>query len=342
MFAPIVSVIIPVYNSEKYLSECLDSLIRQSFKSFEILAVNDGSTDSSLAILEKYAKRDDRIIVFNQKNKGASSARNRALQEVRGEFVAFVDSDDVVYPEYLTTLFQTAQKQRADLVLFNFNLWFSETSEYKVYSEAHSRHLTKNNLFDLLFSINNSESLGPQGGYIANKFFRYECIKGMCFDERICAAEDEIFCLSVLDRLKRIYYCENCLYHYRQHENSLIHNEQFGINLMATRLIMLTSREKDERAIAAYVQCVITYVGATILDSQTNLERLLIVKEHALRAQHLINEYPNSMIYLSDYFKCWRCLLLCFLINERILLITLLLLKIFRPRTIWNQIKKQL
>ncbi len=342
MSVPIVSVIIPIYNAERYLSECLDSLICQTLTSFEILAVNDGSTDSSLAIIEKYAKRDDRIIVFNQKNKGASSARNRALQEVRGEFVAFVDSDDVVEPEYLSTLYGVAQKQQSDLILFNFDLWFSEIGEYRVHSEACSRHLTKKNLFDLLFSINNSESLGPQGGYIANKFFRYECIKDSWFAEDIQAAEDEIFCLTVLDRLEHIYYCEECLYHYRQHINSQVHNKQFSISLMTTRLRVLHLMESDERAIAAYVQCVISYVGATILDSQTDLDRLLVLKAHAIRARDLIKKHPQSIDYLSDHFKRWRGLLLCFLVNERILFLALTVLKILRPRIVWNMIKHRL
>lgn len=108
---PKVSVIIPVYNSEKYLAECLDSVINQTFREIEILCINDGSTDASAEILEQYAKKDGRIKVFNQENKGAGSARNVGIKQAQGEFLAFLDSDDI-YPSYdvLEVLFSSTKE----------------------------------------------------------------------------------------------------------------------------------------------------------------------------------------------------------------------------------------
>ena len=95
---PTVSVIIPVYNVEQYLSKCLDSVINQTFKNIEIICINDGSTDNSLKILNEYAMADKRIIVINQENSGVYAARNKGLQIANGKYISFVDSDDWIEP----------------------------------------------------------------------------------------------------------------------------------------------------------------------------------------------------------------------------------------------------
>lgn len=99
-----VSVVVPVYNAEKYLQECLVSLACQSYKDFEVLMVDDGSKDNSFAICQEWAAKDSRFLAFSQENAGVSAARNRALQEAKGEYVCFIDSDDLVAPDYLTHL----------------------------------------------------------------------------------------------------------------------------------------------------------------------------------------------------------------------------------------------
>ncbi len=102
---PPVSVIMPVYNAEKYLREAIDSVLSQTFTDFELIAVDDGSTDSSLEILREYEKKDERVRVLTQENTGVAGARNRALQAVNAEFVASLDADDVAYPEWLQTIY---------------------------------------------------------------------------------------------------------------------------------------------------------------------------------------------------------------------------------------------
>ena len=104
-----ISIILPIYNAENYLDECLRSIENQDYKDFEVLCVNDGSNDNSPNICENYAKRDKRFILINQNNAGVSSARNRALSVARGKFVCFVDSDDVVSSDYLSTLLSFAE-----------------------------------------------------------------------------------------------------------------------------------------------------------------------------------------------------------------------------------------
>ncbi|MBR5626974.1 MAG: glycosyltransferase family 2 protein [Thermoguttaceae bacterium] len=128
-----ISVIIPVYNTEKYLGECLDSVLNQSFRDIEVIAVNDGSTDNSLKILEEHAQKDPRLIIVNQKNSGLSMARNAGLNAARGVYVHFLDSDDFVSSDFYKRNIETVESQNADLVYFRVVKWKAgkETEEIK-------------------------------------------------------------------------------------------------------------------------------------------------------------------------------------------------------------------
>lgn len=125
---PKISLIVPVYNVEKYLSQCLDSLIGQTMHDIEIICVNDGSSDSSLDILREYALRDSRIFVFNQPNGGVSVARNNALRYVRGEYYMFVDSDDWLDFETCEVTYNYAKQNDADCLMFSYTKEFGSHS----------------------------------------------------------------------------------------------------------------------------------------------------------------------------------------------------------------------
>ena len=115
-----ISVIIPVYNVENYIEKCLDSVCNQSFKDLEIICVNDGSTDNSLKLLEDYAKRDSRIKIITQENRGPGHARNTGLKNATGEYVLFVDSDDFLCENSLDELYYNINSNNSDLVIFKF------------------------------------------------------------------------------------------------------------------------------------------------------------------------------------------------------------------------------
>lgn len=115
-----VSVIIPIYNVEDYLRDCLDSILAQTYEDFEAILVDDGSTDSSGNICDAYAEKEPRIKVIHKKNGGLSSARNAGIDIAKGEFIAFVDSDDAVHPDYLNTMVELAEKHSSDLVACGF------------------------------------------------------------------------------------------------------------------------------------------------------------------------------------------------------------------------------
>lgn len=112
-----VSVIIPVYNADKYLIECLDSIINQRLRDIEIICINDGSTDNSPLILEDYQKKDSRIIIISQNNQGISAARNAGLEIAKGSYIYFIDSDDFISDDYLEKMYKKAIEKNADIII---------------------------------------------------------------------------------------------------------------------------------------------------------------------------------------------------------------------------------
>ena len=115
-----ISVIIPIYNSEKYLSECLESIINQTFKDIEIICINDGSKDKSKQIIKQYAEKDKRIILINQKNKGAGPARDKGIEISKGEYISFIDSDDFFHFRTLEIAYTNIKKYNSDVIRFQY------------------------------------------------------------------------------------------------------------------------------------------------------------------------------------------------------------------------------
>lgn len=124
-----VSVIVPVFNVEEYLSTSLDSILNQTLKDIEIICINDGSTDASLDILENYAKKDARIKIISKKNEGQGIARNIGLDNAQGEFIAFVDSDDFIKEDMLEKSYEKSVSKNLDLVMYKVSSFDNETHE---------------------------------------------------------------------------------------------------------------------------------------------------------------------------------------------------------------------
>ena len=126
-----VSVILPVYNTEKYLPECLDSIINQSLRDIEIICIDDGSTDSSLQILKEYAEKDKRIVVLEQKNSGAGIARNKGMEVAKGKYLSFLDSDDFFEQEMLEKSYIKCEEENADFCVYRSKRFDDKTHDYE-------------------------------------------------------------------------------------------------------------------------------------------------------------------------------------------------------------------
>lgn len=130
MSTPIVSVIIPCYNAEKYLGQCLDSVMKQTLQDVEVICVDDGSSDSTVEILKEYEKKDSRLKVFTQKNQGAGTARNTGLRVATGKYLSFLDSDDFFEPDMLMEAYKAAENNQAEIVVFNSDQYHMDKKEF--------------------------------------------------------------------------------------------------------------------------------------------------------------------------------------------------------------------
>lgn len=134
-----ISVIVPIYNAELYLDRCLKSIINNTYRNLEIICINDGSTDTSLNILESYKENDSRIIVISQENRGVSSARNKGLEIATGEYISFVDADDMIHPKFFTCLMSIMIESDADIVIGGYSRELKYGTEQKIVAESLSR-----------------------------------------------------------------------------------------------------------------------------------------------------------------------------------------------------------
>jgi glycosyltransferase involved in cell wall biosynthesis len=216
-----VSVIIPIYNVEKYVGKCLDSVVNQTLKNIEIICVNDGSTDNSLRILEEYSQKDRRINIINKKNKGASWARKTGLNAAKGEFIAFVDSDDWVESDTFEKMYENAIQNNSDLVMLNFRFYDETKNEYSDWPDYNiAKYFDENVDFNNFVFDHNSIKIHLLNlSHTAwSKLYRSEFLSkydDFYLEMAISLGEDVPFHVQVLLRANRISFCNYKLYNYR-------------------------------------------------------------------------------------------------------------------------------
>ena len=196
----LVSIIIPVYNVQEYLEQCLESVVRQTYTNIEIILINDGSTDNSSVICDKYAKQDTRVIFISKDNQGVSSARNMGLMASAGDFVTFIDSDDFIEENYIELLLSQMTEQ-TDLVCCSL--------------PANSKLIGKT-----LIKPHEMAQLFCEFGYTWGKLIRKNCIKTY-FHPGMWYAEDFIFYIQLIGQLRSIKILAWNGYHYRIRLGSL-------------------------------------------------------------------------------------------------------------------------
>lgn len=213
---PVVSIIVPVYNSELHLSRCLDSLISQDYSNIEIILINDGSIDNSLAILKEYEDKDERIKVFDQTNSGVSHARNVGLSEAKGEYICFVDSDDYVDTTYVSNFIKGLDKN-SDLVFQGLNEIHLDKSVRRVIPKQ--AFYSYSNILNGISDINKHKIFG----YVCNKLYKASIIRtnNLKFREDINISEDRIFALKYLQYVQSMQVVAESAYNYELQETGL-------------------------------------------------------------------------------------------------------------------------
>lgn len=209
---PKISVIVPVYNVEKYLRRCVDSILAQTFTDFELLLIDDGSKDKSGEICDEYAKTDNRVKVFHKENGGVSSARNLGLDNAKGEYLFFFDGDDWLDPIYLTDLYFAAIEHNTDIVACDYfvDLTNSESNYIK-------QKYNSNNISCIKNFLNNNI-----GGYLWNKIIRKSVFTNndIKFSKDIAIWEDLLVIIKLYTCTEKIYYVPKAYYHYIKYNSS--------------------------------------------------------------------------------------------------------------------------
>lgn len=240
----LVSIIIPIYNAELYLNECLDSVLNQNYHNIEVICVNDGSIDKSKDIINYYKKIDKRIISIECDNKGVSSARNLGIKHSKGKFICFVDADDVIGLNFIDTLVRIMKNE---CEYASVGIKSISENECKFFSEGKTKYF---NIIDGKIGLFNE-----YGGYLANKMYLARIIKcnNLYFDTNLRMSEDLFFNYTYLDLCRKGGYNDGIKYNYIQHRNSAVNNlnnnNWFDILKVYNRIIKNEKNEKVTNAV---------------------------------------------------------------------------------------------
>ena len=239
-----ISVVVPVYNVENYLNECLESILQQTYHELEVILVDDGSTDRSGELCEEWKKKDKRIHVIHQSNQGLSEARNRGLEHITGKYVAFVDSDDILHPQMYEHLADALQAGQADVAICKETLFWGDKPQFKCGDRCEIRavedkirlltHMTD----DWITTID----------VVWNKLYKKELLEGICFPKGKLS-EDVYFQIDVLLRASKAVWLDEKLYGYRQRTGSIMHQDGKIYTACAEALIYQRNRIYEQNIV---------------------------------------------------------------------------------------------
>ena len=219
---PVISIVVPIYNTGKYLYACLESIINQTFTDIEIILINDGSTDNCQLVINEFLKKDSRIISVEQENQGQSIARNNGILIAKGKYLGFVDADDVLDINMMKKMYELAEKENLDLVVCGVEVIFNSTNSSKYINNCNKSHIVLNGKeFDSFIKKYYLDS-----GYLAsacNKLYKREIIinSNILFEDyRTLQKEDELFNLYFLSFTKSVGFINEPLYKYFRRDGS--------------------------------------------------------------------------------------------------------------------------
>ena len=313
-----ISVIVPVYNVEKYLEECLDSIQNQTYSNIEIILVNDGSLDNSKDICEKYCKEDNRFKLINQANQGQSVARNKGVAASTGEFIAFVDSDDIIRQDYLEVLIRYMSEE-VDIVESQFTVhkkeFFNENyKEINVIFEGDSEEAVKAVPKHVL-------SINP-----VTKLYRRSVVEAVPYLEGLIF-EDIYSGVGMLKYIRRIIKSDYTGYYYRQHGTSTMHRtfteKNLNVFTVSDKLIDLYS---DKENLLPYIGSYLVHVTtmhyqdyirkdnpyAKVYNEKlaeyvtlTKKNPVLAKNSRLIRIYNICPKYYNSIVF-PIYYIIWK------------------------------------
>lgn len=284
---PTISIILPVHNTSPYLEECLDSIHKQSFKDYELICIDDGSSDNSYEILEKYEKIIPNCKVIHQVNQGVATARNVGLDNVNGDYIIFIDSDDYVKSNYLETLYNESRKSNSDVVICNFYRYYDNSNlKLPVVYKKKSGIYSSEGILKSLIPDNLIHS------YLWNKLWKKELFDNLKFP--LIKYEDISIMCDLFYKAKKVSIINDTLYYYRIRKTSIVRNYSISTQndyVKAYGLIRLFLKDKN------------------IYDKYKFAYNLLSIKVFLVMFFiniFLISEYKNLKISFENFSSCYK------------------------------------
>ena len=304
-----VSIIVPVYKSEKTLRRCVESLCRQAYADIEILLIVDGPPDGSGILADQLAKEDARIRVINQPNRGVSRARNRGLTEAAGEYIRFVDSDDYVLYHGLDEMVRRIEQDESDLVIAGFDhLYFGQKIEKRPHTNA---------CIELASSYEDLKQL-YMGGFLNmpwNKLYKKELFEGVVFPTGNFVGEDYYIVTQLLGKSKKVAWIPNAYYHYIQSKNSMSRGGYTDNYLIAYKNYKNISQNliKQFPAQKSYIEnyCLTEYASFIVAMGKNNkynheMIQQIVSYARSHKKQYLHADYIDTKFKLSVKAICYN------------------------------------
>ena len=258
----LISIIVPIYNVENYLRQCLDSIMNQTYQNFECLLINDGSPDNSADICREYVSKDSRFRYFEKENGGVSSARNLGIEHSKGEYITFIDSDDWVESDYLEVLYRALLEEQADIAISTYKQFNMDDNCYYLhsYQRGYDRKVFTNaELIDALYSLYVYDNTY---NFVSCKLVSREILKYIRFNLSTSYGEDMEFWNKVFLISKKIVYVNKDTYIYRTtHDNSKHYEEESVRNNIEQRLIFLAMLAARGMDIANYLSVYVRFMN---------------------------------------------------------------------------------
>ena len=312
---PLLSIIVPAFNIENYISRCLENLINQNYKNIEIIVVNDGSKDKTGEIIDSYAQKDSRIKVIHKKNEGVSVARNTGIDIAKGDYIGFVDGDDTVDEEMFEVLIENAVKYDADISHCGYKMVFPSRTDYYHNTEKTIIQSNYNGLKDLL----NADKVEPG---LWNKIYKSSLFDNIRLNPNIRYNEDLLANFYLFEKSRKSVFYDKCMYNYRIRKGSAATTKVSQNKIQDPVLVMEEIKnylqEDSELYKIAYIRYLNTLVGVCrnkyckndkkirsyIKEAKDQLKTELFNK----RKKYLINRKLKYMIYgvlyLQIVFNC--------------------------------------
>lgn len=318
-----IAVIVPLYNVEEYLPRCIDSILNQSFSDFRLILINDGSTDRSGDICDEYKEKDNRIKVIHQENMGISMARNNGIENVKEDYVTFVDSDDYIHRDMLKILYRTLNKYKGDISVCQFELSYEDIRIEDEELENHS--ITKNNrqAVDMIVGESNVNMIVPWG-----KLYKRRLFENIKYPEGKYH-EDEFVTYKLIYKAKKVVINTEELYYYTQRKQSITgstYNSKRLVKLEALKEAIDFFKDHDEKELESRarlrylmnIQIGYYKVKYEMSDQQDTLRKLK--SEYDLEYKYVLQNKHNLTIrnkIMLRFFKLFPNLY-CYVVKKSI------------------------